>query len=1437
MKKLLLSLALALIGLTQASATSIKPSTTLPSEGIPEYLYSFVNGNGLAMNGYTGTTQTEANYGYFAFYAVDDVANAYYMYSYTAEKWITYTPAASYSNKKNFVTLSTTKQANAYFRIYNFSGNKIEFQPFTTGGSVNKYLNWYQGVDANPLDDTSVTLGLWEQSGSQDNGSYWNFSEVSLETYTLDIEEAGVSVTIFGHSYSNGDTYLSLGTLNSSDVKAPAIEGKTAVVVIDNTNFIIHVRYITFPAQDPSEPYTLAQVYPTQQTAVGAASVTHDGDVWTLSNNVLKASFMKVGSALFFAGSRAMNLEPGTEPFLVSFGSGTTVPASAMNLESVETEDLSVEPDAVGGAEHFPGKALVAKYNYTYGGSTAHITWKAILRDGSHYLRSEVAITAEGDLDMYDIIPLKYNVNCKGIEKPAVVGNTRGAVIMSNTIFAGLENPVAYNTVGESGEEDDQYDLTKTYETISIAASSWTQMNESEVPERVIEVTGKQKSQICEYKTSGYALLSNQKVVVKVSYKSGNHRLRFGGCDLLDATGKVVASDYHSGNTGTTSSNNSFTFVVPFDGTFTIRTMIENASEVVDASSDMVIKVYTPKPGVVITTDNVPIQGRWSRNTTLADGETWKISGVVGLIAQDANSSEISYNKNQKRRSFLAYSERERAVPWRPYPCYISWYELNINRNNAAAPGYVGNMTSDQCADVVNHWKTVFYDEYNESPAAFVFDDGWDEYGTWTFNCNFPDGFRDADNAARAQNSGIGAWLGPVGGYGQSGNYRRAYWSGKGGMQLSNPAYYKVFLDAAKNLTVDQGYDFRFFKFDGISAQFSAVGPDAGDTGNENAEGIIRLEQYVRDNLKRDIFFNTTVGTWASPFWYHITDATWRQENDYGTIGNNAIDRENWITYRDRLVYQNYVTNSPICPINTLMTHGFILSKYGSVSSNKTYDAVVREMRCAFGCGSGMVELYNDYLLMDDIANNKGVKGMLWKELAQLIRWQRLNADVLPDIHWVGGSPWDGSTENIYGWGAWNERKAVLTLRNGDDGSNTKTFTTTLREALNIPAAYTGTTVKLSKAFADQADLQGWPTTEEINIDQTLNLVLPKNTVFMFSTVIPLENVSVDSTEIQVIQGQTAHIQPKFTPADASNQELTWESSNTNIATVKNGVISAKSLGTTVITATSVANPELTFSINLQVIANPNAITVQVDGAEQGGVIYKGKNYTDGEIISPDEEVKASDFTAINVLGYTGEINYDAAQKNVTVTYTSIFSTAVQPRWFQVVFKNSSNVLADQGTDNNLLTAAQDNASDAQLWRFDGNATSCTMVSNLGNYISYSGSGNNLRFKTVASKTSATALRIIISTNDVNYCEIQRKSTTTKSMNQWGEVKAGQEIGEWTAADNNNLVSFVPCTPTSINDASHLSPLTSNLIYNLSGQKLNKAQKGINIINGKKVIL
>ena len=1126
MKKFFSFVLAALCLSTQAYADKVTASTTLPTNGKPEHVYTMVSGNGAYVSPTTTPVEGDAANGLFAFYAVDGVNGAYYIYSHNAKQWLSYTKASNYSTGAAFIKMSDTKVEGAYFKVDNYADDFYQISPYTTAGTAQAtYLNYFGGVAA----CSGKTLGLWTDNGSKDGGSRYTFAEyvIAERTYTITVPE-GVTLKIGGVEYTTGSTITVEGSLDKSTVAVTAPEGKFAVVSVNDAENTITVNVATLPTLPACEAYTNAWVYPKQQDNVGAAQISEDNGVYLLSNKVLAAGFMKVGEALYFAGSNSMNLVAGTEPFTVAFGSGDNVPASAMTLKGVATETLAANKTAIGGAEHFAGVALVAEYEYTYKGAKVEITWRAVLRDGSHYLRTEMELKGVNDVDMYNVIPMIYNVDTKAAgSTPKVVGNTRGATIVSDKIFAGLETPTAYNTVGEASGEEDVWNLKET-KTADLTATSWTQVASNDVPGRVTEATGAGYPNVLAYKMTNVTFKKNQKVEIEVKYKSGNHRLNFGGADLLlESNGETAANDYHSGYSGGQHSNNTFSFTAPYDGTFSIRVFVEDKTESIDATSTMTVKILEAKEGVVVNTAVVGIQGRWSRNTTLAAGETWKVGAVVGLVAQDGKQSNENIRETQKRRSFLAYSERERAVPWRAFPCYISWYELNIDRNNAAPGSEHTNMTAAQVLNVLSNWKSNFYDKYGVAPAAFVIDDGWDNYGPWTFHSGFPNEMRDIAALAKEMGSGVGAWLGPVGGYGASGNYRRSYWNSnnRGGMVLSNPNYYSTFKAAAENLVCNQdgqaGFNrntdnYMFFKYDGISAQFSATGPDAGDTGNENAEGIIRLERYVREELREDIFFNTTVGTWASPFWYQITDATWRQENDYGEAGNNSIDREKWITYRDRLVYQNYVSNSPLCPINTLMTHGFILSNFGSVSGNKTYEAVLREMRCAFVCGSGMVELYNDYSLMNSINGGK-----LWEDLAECMAWQKKNADVLPDAHWVGGNPWNGSSAEVYGWASWNGAKATLALRNGSNSQQTYTFT--LRQALEIPANINGAII-LNKSFNVQDALSGLTEGVAIDIDQQLTVTLPGSSVYAFDGVnsdpsqVPFEVVDYSPKKAEAIE-------------------------------------------------------------------------------------------------------------------------------------------------------------------------------------------------------------------------------------------------------------------------------------------------------------------------------
>lgn len=476
------------------------------------------------------------------------------------------------------------------------------------------------------------------------------------------------------------------------------------------------------------------------------------------------------------------------------------------------------------------------------------------------------------------------------------------------------------------------------------------------------------------------------------------------------------------------------------------------------------------------------VEGKWIRRATLQPGQKWEISSVIGLLAP-----------GQERRSFLAYFERERAVPHRAFVHYNSWYELNIFRNDDIDP--MKRLTEEQTVEVLNAWHDKFYRKRGINLDAFVWDDGWDDFNSlWDFHGGFPNGFRKTDELARRQQAGIGVWLGPVGGYNASKAARIKNWNDKhpgnriNNFELANKEYFDAF--SGRCLQMVKDYDMRYFKFDGISTNPSAKEPAPGR--EEDVEGILELTKVLRAQ-KPDLFINCTVGTWASPFWYMYADSIWRQGGDHGQAGEGNA-REKWITYRDSVVYNAFVRNSPLCPINSIMTHGLMLSERGAPKSMPNdIESIKHEMRCAFGCGSGIQELYIDHALMTSLGKDE----ILWDELARAIRWYRSNIGIFADIHWVGGNPWDGEkkTGSIYGWAAWTPEKSTLTLRNSSKES--QSYTATLREIMDIPATVHGK-LRLDNAYGDQRPLDGI-TGKAIDIDTPVTWKMEPFEVFVWN--------------------------------------------------------------------------------------------------------------------------------------------------------------------------------------------------------------------------------------------------------------------------------------------------------------------------------------------------
>ena len=421
------------------------------------------------------------------------------------------------------------------------------------------------------------------------------------------------------------------------------------------------------------------------------------------------------------------------------------------------------------------------------------------------------------------------------------------------------------------------------------------------------------------------------------------------------------------------------------------------------------------------------------RNAVLKDGETLTQSCVLGAVP-----------RGQLRRGFLAYLERERAHPYRPFLHYNSWYDIAWDNRK---------FNETESLDAINAVGRELAQRRGVQLDSYLFDDGWDDNKTlWQFHSGFPNGFTPLQAAAAKFNTSIGVWLSPFGGYATARAQRLNYASQFGfetnssGFSLAGPKYYQRFHDICLDMV--RKYGVNQFKFDGLAAGSRASA--AGLT--RDGDAMLRLVADLRA-AKPDIFINQTTGTWPSPFWLLYVDTTWRGGYDHSFAGEGA-NRQRWINYRDQQTYHGVVQQGPLYPLNSLMLHGIIYATNADrldVTSDQDFADEVHDF---FGGGTQLQELY---------ITSKLLSTRNWDDLAEAAKWSRANADVLVDTHWVGGDPGQGE---VYGWASWSPRKAILTLRNPKSAS--ATFTADAQDLFQLPVGANKSYTLRSPWKADQ---------------------------------------------------------------------------------------------------------------------------------------------------------------------------------------------------------------------------------------------------------------------------------------------------------------------------------------------------------------------------------
>jgi hypothetical protein len=281
------------------------------------------------------------------------------------------------------------------------------------------------------------------------------------------------------------------------------------------------------------------------------------------------------------------------------------------------------------------------------------------------------------------------------------------------------------------------------------------------------------------------------------------------------------------------------------------------------------------------------------------------------------------------------------------------------------------------------------------------------------------------------------ARISPLAGYGEQQPERlpRAREAGivppDGGLSLDLPSYYEWWLRRCSAFIREEGVN--YFKWDN-AADFTSLG---------------RIAEELR-KIDPSLFINTTVNTFPSPFFLNTMDATWRGGSDCGWFGPGN-SREQYITYRDKELYDRVVRRAPLYPISSIMHCAPVLGRHYQAA--KISGDMKNDLRALFAMGPVLQELYIGPELMTESS---------WDQLTEAVRWAHRNAGVLTDAHWIGGDP--GRLE-IYGCAAWSPARGTIMLRNPAD--TPAAVKLDIGKAFELPPG-AARIYELTAAYADQ---------------------------------------------------------------------------------------------------------------------------------------------------------------------------------------------------------------------------------------------------------------------------------------------------------------------------------------------------------------------------------
>jgi len=394
------------------------------------------------------------------------------------------------------------------------------------------------------------------------------------------------------------------------------------------------------------------------------------------------------------------------------------------------------------------------------------------------------------------------------------------------------------------------------------------------------------------------------------------------------------------------------------------------------------------------------------------------------------------------RKWYWNYLDQVRVAPDAPYTLYNSWYDLrSVDYPRVPEQHWMNQTNVERMVEKVHTNMTV---NNGIKVDGFVLDDGWDVYKSdWVLRQpQFPNGLKPIADKLAVDGTKLGVWFGPIGGY--SFRMPRISWMMDHGYEginreyeycaaflcVGGTNYSKMFNSRIQDMITTHGV--RYFKWDGMI--FNCNEPDHGHRTGLYAT-VSTLEEFgkICNNARKtapDVYLNITTGSWLSPWWLNYANQIWMDGSDYAFANVPSLTkRDNAITYRDFVLFDDLKNKDLWFPTSNLMTHGFIKGKLDHVgSNNEPLDKLTDDAMLYVARGVSMYELY----ISPDILEEKE-----WSAVAGALRWARDRYPILRRTEMVGGNP---TMAEPYGYAHFVDSKGIVAMRNPDAKSQMATI-------------------------------------------------------------------------------------------------------------------------------------------------------------------------------------------------------------------------------------------------------------------------------------------------------------------------------------------------------------------------------------------------------------